>query len=190
MMPTRQERGDPELLAAAKRDPQAFKEFYERYNLMIGYWLLRRTNSEEIAADLTAETFAQAWLSRRRFKGSDDDSGAPWLFGIARNLLGTWLRKQQVEAKGRRKLGIRSQVQSEDVYEQVDERVDAESARPQICAAVAGLPAEQRAALELRALEQMPYEQVAAQLGCSENAARLRVSRALGTLREDLRAEA
>jgi RNA polymerase sigma-70 factor (ECF subfamily) len=190
MVPKGQRRGDPELLAAARRDPQAFKEFYERYNLMIGYWLLRKTASEDVAAELTAETFAQAWLSLRRFKGDDDDSGAPWLFGIARNLLGTFFRKQRVEASARRKLGIRAAVPAEDVYEQVDDRLAAESARPQICAAVAELPAEQRAALELRALEQMPYEQVAKQLGCSENAARLRVSRALGTLRAGLEAQA
>ena len=41
------------------------------------------------------------------------------------------------------------------------------------------LPAEQRRALELRVIEQLDYEEVAGRLGCSQNAARLRVSRGL-----------
>ena len=178
---------DPELLAAARRDPHAFKEFYDRYALMIGFWLRRRTRSDDLAAELTAETFAQAWLSLRRFKGTDDDSGAPWLFGIARNVLGTYLRKRRVETAGRLKLGM--SVADVDEFEQVDERLTAEAHGPGIRDAFATLPADQREALELRTIGQLPYTDVAARLGCSENAARLRVSRALGTLRASLREE-
>jgi RNA polymerase sigma-70 factor (ECF subfamily) len=180
---------DPELLAAAHRDPKVFKEFYERYALMIGFWLRRRTGSDDIAAELTAETFAQAWLSLRRFKGTDDDSGAPWLFGIARNLLGTYLRKRRVATAGRLKLGMSVARQGDDEFEQVEERLTAEAIAPHLCDAVATLPAEQRAALELRTIAQLPYADVAERLGCTENAARLRVSRALGTLRESLQGE-
>jgi len=53
---------------------------------------------------------------------------------------------------------------------------------PALADAVEGLPREQRRALELRVLDQLPYEEVAGRLGCSENAARLRVSRALRSL--------
>ena len=44
------------------------------------------------------------------------------------------------------------------------------------------LPSEQREALELRVVQQLDYEEVAGALGCTQNAARLRVSRALRTL--------
>jgi RNA polymerase sigma factor (sigma-70 family) len=178
---------DPELLAAARKDPQVFKEFYERYALMIGFWLRRKTGNDDVAAELTAETFAQAWLSLRRFKGKDADSGAPWLFGIARNLLGTYLRKRRVETAGRLKLGMPVAQQTDDEFERVEERLTAEAIAPHACDAFAMLPAEQQAALELRTIAQLPYSDVASRLGCSENAARLRVSRALGTLRESLR---
>ena len=179
---------DPELLAAARRDPHAFKEFYDRYALMIGFWLRIRTGSDDLAAELTAETFAQAWLSVRRFKGSEDDSGAPWLFGIARNVLGTYLRKRMVETAGRLKLGM-PVGQVDDEFEQVEERLTAEAVAPAVRDAFAMLPVEQREALELRTIGQLPYADVADRLGCSENAARLRVSRALGALRESLRGD-
>lgn len=182
-------RTDPELLAAARKDAEAFKEFYERYSLMIGFWLRKRVGNNEVAADLTAETFAQAWFGLRRFKGKDDDSGAPWLFGIARNLLGTYLRKRSVEASGRRKLAMAVTPQETYEFDRIDERVTAEAAAPQLCGAVAKLPKDQQDALELRAIGQLSYTEVAHRLGCSENAARLRVSRALSALRVGLQGE-
>jgi DNA-directed RNA polymerase specialized sigma24 family protein len=52
---------------------------------------------------------------------------------------------------------------------------------------VRGLPADQRAALELRVVQQLPYDEVAGRLDCSINAARLRVSRALRALTLELK---
>ena len=49
------------------------------------------------------------------------------------------------------------------------------------------LPSEQRKALELRVVQQLEYEEVAGALGCTQNAARLRVSRALRALGLKLR---
>ena len=53
-------RTDAELLHAARQDPQAFREFYDRYAVWMRAWLVRQTGSETAALDLTAETFAQA----------------------------------------------------------------------------------------------------------------------------------
>lgn len=59
-------RTDAELLAAARTDPHAFREFYERYAVSMRSWLERQTSSEAVALDLTAETFTQAWRGLRR----------------------------------------------------------------------------------------------------------------------------
>jgi RNA polymerase sigma-70 factor (ECF subfamily) len=67
-------------------------------------------------------------------------------------------------------------------YERVDDRIAATSLAPALTSAVSALPKEQRRALELRVLQQLDYEEVAGRLGCSQNAARLRVSRALRAL--------
>lgn len=53
-------------------------------------------------------------------------------------------------------------------------------------AALADLPAKQRAALVLRFYEDCSHEQIAATLGCSPGAARLLTHRALNSLRKDL----
>ena len=99
-------RTDAELLAAASEDPQAFREFYDRYAAWMRSWFLRQTGSETAALDLTAETFAQAWHASRRFRDMADGSGAPWLFGIARNLLRQYHKHNRIETAARERLGL------------------------------------------------------------------------------------
>jgi RNA polymerase sigma factor (sigma-70 family) len=180
-------RSDAELLAAASRDPLAFREFYERYAVWVRSWFLRQTGSETAALDLTAETFAQAWNGAKRFRDMADGSGAPWLFGIARNLLRQYHKHNRIESAARERLGIpKAGAECED-YEAVDERMFATSLAPRLRHAVGALPTDQRRALELRIVQQLDYEEVAGALGCSQNAARLRVSRALRALGLKLR---
>lgn len=179
-------RTDAELLAAARTDPQAFREFYERYAVWMRSWFERHTGSETAALDLTAETFTQAWRGVRRFRDEADGSAGPWLFGIARNLLRQHHKRNRIETAalarhdGRAWAGV-------DQFEAVDERVAADALAPAIEEAMTQLPADQRDALRLRVVEQLPYEEVAGRLGCSINAARLRVSRALRVVGAELR---
>ena len=65
-------------------------------------------------------------------------------------------------------------------YDEVDDRVSA--LRDDLGAALDKLPAGQRAALELRVVQDLPYQEVAARLDTSELTARMRVSRALRAL--------
>ena len=180
------ERTDAELLLAARDEPEAFREFYDRYAVWVRAWFQRQTGSETVALDLTAETFAQAWRGIRRYRDLADGSGAPWLFGIARNLLRQYHKHNRIETAARARLGLPLSFSGSEEYEAVDERVSAGVLRPVLLAAVGALPADQRRALELRVIEQLSYEEVARLLGCSRNAARLRVSRALRSLTSSL----
>ncbi len=175
-------RNDAELLKAAWQDPEAFREFYDRYAVWIRSWFLRHTGSEPGALDLTAETFAQAWHASRRFRDEADGSGAPWLFGIARNLLRQYHKHNRIESAARERMGLQATSAECEGYERVDELSEVSSLTPLLRNALRALPAEQRRALELRIVHQLPYEAVAGRLGCSQNAARLRVSRALREL--------
>ena len=167
---------------SARQDPTAFREFYDRYAVWMRAWLLRQTGSESAALDLTAETFAQAWHASRRFKDMADGSGAPWLFGIARNLVRQYHKHNRIETAARDRLGLPLAFAESEEYERVDERMAASDMGPALYHAVDALPPEQRRALELRVVEQLSYDEVAGRLGCSQNAARLRVSRGLRAL--------
>jgi RNA polymerase sigma-70 factor (ECF subfamily) len=165
---------DAELLQA--HEASAFGELYERHVHTVYRWLARR--GEHIAADLTAETFAQAWLSRRRFRDRRDGSAVPWLLGIAQNLWRESLRKDRVEARARERLGLPTNL-SGDELEHVHERL---SPRQALLDAVAALPEHERDALRLRVTDDLPYAEVARRLEIRPAAARLRVSRALRRL--------
>ena len=181
------DRTDAELLRAAPSDPQAFRAFYDRYAGWIRSWFQARVGDDAAALDLTAETFAQAWFATPRFKDMAEGSAAPWLFGIARNLLRQYHKHNRIETAARARLGLPIDWEGTEAYDAVDERLHATGLKPALNTAVRALPDDQRAALELRVIQQLGYDEISAKLGCSINAARLRVSRALRALTADLR---
>jgi RNA polymerase sigma-70 factor (ECF subfamily) len=170
---------DAELILAARRDPEALGALYRRHAEAVNGFLAARSPGS-VAGELTAETFAQAALSLRRFRDEADGSALPWLYGIARNLLHSYYAKERVERSARERLGM--PIEAYDGADETVERLDAEALTPQLAEALDFLPAGQRRALELRVVDGLRYDQVAAALGCSSGAARIRVNRALDAL--------
>jgi RNA polymerase sigma-70 factor (ECF subfamily) len=78
--------GDSELLLQTARDPEAFGTFYDRFEADILAFFYPATRRADIAADLTAETFAAALASARSFD-PEQGNARGWLFGIARHQL-------------------------------------------------------------------------------------------------------
>ena len=176
-----EEETDAELLAACSADPAAFGVLYDRHVVAILRYLHRRTDSAETAADLCAETFAAAFVHHRRFRDTGS-TARPWLYGIARNQLSHYLRRQQVSDRYRRRLGVQPLALTDHQLERVEDLVDAQPHRAEIRAALDQLPAPLSEAVVLRIGHDLPYPEVAVRLGCSEGAARVRVSRGLRQL--------
>ena len=175
---------DEDLLVSASRDVDAFGLLYTRYvKEMLGF-LVRRTADSQAAADLVAETFAAAFVARRKFHPQGPGSARAWLYGIARRVLGHYLRRQSVSDRYRRKLGMTPVVVESDAARMVEEQADLASIRDALRGAMTTLPDSQLDAIRLRVIEEMPYRDVAQRLGCSEGAARVRVARGLARLAE------
>src|ERR671922_139461 len=109
---------DAELLRAG--EARAFGELYGRHAGAVYDWFARRV--AWAAADLTAETFARAWLKRRSFRDDREGSALPWLLGIGRNVLRESARQDRVETAARRRLGLPLELADDD-YAAVDERL-------------------------------------------------------------------
>ncbi len=166
---------DAQLLGRSDRDPSAFRELYDRYAEGINRYLRARTGDEQAALDLTAETFAQAWLSRGRFRDQLGGNAGPWLFAIARNKLLMSVRSARIEARARERLGLElPRVATTTPEERWLEGLDE---------ALADLPDAQREALRLRVDEDLAYDEIGAAMGTTPEAARVRVHRALSSLR-------
>jgi len=175
---------DGDLVRAARKDPDAFLRLYLRHAPPVHRWLRSRVRDEETALDLTAETFARALAELDRFRADGGSFGA-WVYGIAHNLFLDYLRDRSVETGARRRLGIPLGPYTGQI-EDAEQRLVAEARSVELARALAALPKQQRAALELRVLEQLPYEEIGSRLGCSSGAARVRVTRALRSLHTQL----
>jgi len=175
---------DEELLAAAARDRSAFGVFYERHERAVLGFFGAVTRRPEVAADLTAETFAAALDGVRRFD-PERGSGRMWLFGIARHVLSASARRGRVEDDARRGIGLETLVLRSHHIELIEALVAAEGDAI-VEEWLAELPAEQAAALRARVIDEREYEEIAAALKCSEAVVRQRVSRGLGRLRRRL----
>lgn len=170
---------DADLLARSRSDAAAFGELYRRHAVAIHRYHRRCTGDPEAAHDLTAETFAQAWLARDRFRDQADGSATPWLYGIARNVLLMSVRRRRIERAGLERLGLLGDPAAVSGAELEPDP----SWLDELETALDELPAAQRQAIQLRFNDDLAYEDVATALNTSPSAARVRVHRALNALR-------
>lgn len=170
---------DEQLLV--QRDADSFEVFYYRYFERLLAFFSRRTQDAELAADLTAETFAAALAARRRYRrrGGRADS---WLFAIAYHKLADAQRRGCAEDRARRRLGIeRIELTDDDIA-----RIERLGRQDSVAALVRDLPADQRQAIQAYVIEERPYGEIAVEFDISEAVVRKRVSRGLAAIRKRL----
>jgi RNA polymerase sigma-70 factor (ECF subfamily) len=173
------------LLTAARSNARAFTAFYRHFERPVLGFFLTATGRSDLAADLTAETFARALESVAAFdptRGRADQ----WLFGIARHVLAESYRRRQVEASARARLGMPKLILDDHTAETI---ARLSSGHDTASVALASLPDEQRQAIEARVLHEREYPDIAHELRCSEALVRQRVSRGLRALRTRLAGE-
>ncbi len=175
------ERTDAELLLESKAEPAAFVELYRRHAEDVLRYFARRTLDPEAAAELTAETFAEAFASRGSYRDTGAN-GVAWIYGIAKHQMGRFFRAGKVEREARKRVGLPIRDLDPEDYERIEDLIDFEPIREALAEALGGLPNEQREALRLRVLDGLSYPDVAKRVGCAEAAARQRVSRGLRRL--------
>lgn len=180
-------RASDEALLVVTDDPEAFGEFYDRYERAVFVFMARRTRNAETAADLTAETFAAALASRASFNLSSDaaSDGAPavaWLFGIARNVLAMSYRRNRVANEARSRLRMQQVPLPDQTVDALQELIDQEHGLEALMH-LDELPSAHAAAIRAHILNDSSYTEIAASLGTSEATVRQHVSRGLAALR-------
>ena len=160
------------------------EQLYRDHARRLAGYLMRATRDAEVAADLTAETFAAALVSRERYRR---ELGAPttWLYGIAAHKLGDWRRRGYAEDRARRRLGIERPALSEDDVAELSRLADEVS----VVELLEELPTDQRSAVRARLVDERGYGEIAVAEGVSEAAVRQRVSRGLASLRQRIGGE-
>ena len=174
---------DATIISAARRDPACFAEIFDRHWVKIHRYCVSRAGSA--GEDIAAETFRIALDSCRRFDDAREDA-APWLFGIATNLLRRDLRSQNRLARASLRLRPGHEA---DLAERALDRVEAEALGPKLAAALGQLTPVYRDALLLHVWGELSYEQVAEATHVSIGTVRSRIHRARAYVRSTLRTE-
>ncbi len=174
-------------MAAAKRgDSEAFEVLVRSTYADVYGLALRLVGNEHDAADVLQEAYLRAFKSLRRFRG--EASFSTWMYRITANCSSTMLSKR----KRADHLEIEEGLEVVDVRPERDPEASVDTAhdREQLVSALRELPENLRMVVVLRDVYDMPHEAIAAELGISQTAAKVRLHRARRRLREQLFASA
>lgn len=174
------------VLAQARDDPRHFTRFYEdMYEQALGFFA-RRTFDPETAFDLTAETFACVLRDLQSFRGETPEEGYAWFWAIARHQLWRWRDRGRVEQTALRRLQVEPLPLTEVEFERAEELADLAERRDELATALEALPADQRAAVRMRVIDECSYHEIAMRTGVSQQVVRARVSRGLRQLAREI----
>src|ERR1700735_4719864 len=152
-----------------------FTLLYRKYAPDVYRFALYLSNERGEAQDITSETFVRAWTAPEPIRMATVKG---YLFTIARNLFLQGLRKKS------RQVELEDQLRDPQPspYAQAEQKEELEA----VLAGLQKLPEIDRAALLMRAFDEMPYEEIARALGISLASVKVKIHRArpaLGDIR-------
>ncbi len=163
------------IRAIRERDPDAWRDLFDREMPAIYRYALSRLGDAGRAEDATSEVFEEAFRNAEAFH----DRGLPpraWLFGIARHVVGShrrsWFRRPA-------QLAI-------EVFDGAGEDQGLSADRLDLARAIAELDAAHCEVISLRFLHGLSLQETAEVIGASTDAVKGRQARALAALRERL----
>lgn len=174
-------------LLRSRDDADAFAEFYAAYSDRVVVFFTRRVLDVDVAWDLAGETFAKALQRCTQFRGHTPEEEQGWLFAIARGELSHYRRRGEAERAALTRMGVAVPELTDVDIERVETLAALSELRPSVAEALVQLPDGQRHAVELRVLQELSYEDMAAALGVSEDVVRTRVSRGLRAMSRRLK---
>jgi RNA polymerase sigma-70 factor (ECF subfamily) len=176
-----------EQLPRIGTDPELFDAFYSEHLEDLQRFVARRVGDRERAADLTADIFIAAIDSAHRYR----PRGTPktWLYGIARVVVAEDRRKGARERRREERLRG-SALLDEEEASRIEGRIDAAARSRRLYEAMDRLGEDERAVLELVAIDELTVAEAATAVGVRPVTARVRLHRARRKLRADLQAAA
>jgi RNA polymerase sigma-70 factor (ECF subfamily) len=171
---------DEDLALAALHDARRFETLYERYADRLYRYALSRTGSPEAAADIVSATMLAALEGLARFDPAKGSFSA-WLFTIAGRRIAD---RRRAYHRFRRFLTTRrlSAPSEDSPLDLIDRNED----RIAVRAAVERLSDNHREVILLRYIAELHIAEIAAALGISEAAVKMRLNRAMKQLADDL----
>lgn len=172
-----------EAVAAAKDgDRAAFDEVVRRTYADTYTLAYRLTGNEDDARDVVQDSYLRAFRALENFRG--DAQFTTWLYRITANCAATTTGRR---ARNRHEELTDETPLADDAPERDPEARSAnQELRDELQRALTQLPPKLRAVVVLRDIYDLPHEAIAAELGISESAAKVRLHRARRKLHGEL----
>jgi len=164
---------DADLIERSRQDPGCFATIFDRHADEILRYVHARLGPD-LAEDVTAETFLDAFRHRDRYDTTRPDA-RPWLYGIAVRQIGKHRRGMSRQLKLLRSLP--AEPPGENLDGRAAERVTAEALRPRLAAVLSGLSRDDRELLLLIAWAGLSYAEAAEAMGVTVSAVKSRLNR-------------
>jgi RNA polymerase sigma-70 factor (ECF subfamily) len=175
---------DTELTARiAASDEAALSEAYRRHAAASRSLAIRLVRDRSLAEEVVQEVFTRLWTRAEQFDG---DRGSLRSYLLAQTH-GRSLDVVRSESSRRRR-EAKDALQVRDQHDDVEREVIRNSVVDEVRAALATLPENERAPVELAYLGGLPYREVAIQLGIPEGTAKSRIRSGLSRLRKAMEA--
>ncbi len=165
--------------AARRGDRDAFNELVRSTYRDIYSLAYRLTGNPDDAGDVVQDAYVRAYRAIRRFRG--DSSFSTWMYRITSNCASTHLSRRTRQ----RTEELSDDVPIVDLRPEQDPSLRAEAAilRHHIDRAIRALPERLRQVVVLRDLHDLSHNEIAAELGITTSAAKVRLHRARQRLR-------
>lgn len=183
------QQSDEQLLRlVGQGEVAAYEIFYDRHAQAVYSLLLRIVRDRAVADELLQETFWQVWRSAESYRGSG--AAAAWLLRVARNRALDELRRQKARSQRQHvdltevegvAHGSGSGATPPDLQRHLDQQ--------QVQQALATLPDDQRACLELGYFDGLTHREIAEQLNLPAGTVKSRMRLALEKLERLLRGQ-
>ena len=171
---------EEQIILLAKKDRKNFKHLYNKYFERIFLFILRRSENEDLAQELTQQTFIKAMLNIEKFefKGFPFSS---WLYRIGLNELNLFYR----ENKKRRCISL-DQTELPELSEELPEEGNSSFTNENLIKAFNVLTDGEMTLLEMKYFEKRSHQEISEILGITVANAKVKLHRIIKKMRDKM----
>ncbi len=160
----------------------AYQQLTMRYYRRVGGFVFKRVGRPDLVEDLVQETFLEAFAALKAGRGPRNFSS--WLFGIAHNRCGKWLRRKRPALFDPNEApDLATAPAEQQLLEEVEEQ---QKQQAQLDRHLQSLPEDTRRLLELKHRDGKTCEEIAAEIGRPVGTVKSQLARTYQALRNAL----
>lgn len=168
------------LMRISNGDEEAFTTLFDQWKNKLYFFVLKISNSQQIAEDVVQDVFVKLWLNRAKLNGVDNFNA--WLFRIAQNHLISGMRRMALETNILAEIQAKNPIQLENA----DQALLLKQLEEKIQDAVNSLPHRQKQIYTMTRIEGLKQDEIAKELKLSISTIQNHMTEALKNIKKQI----